>query len=127
MDKALIRTAIMVGATLVGGCDEAPTLDPAAVARGKKIAATCATCHALTEESNRIGPHLVSVLGRKAGTVTGYAYSAAMKRHGQEWTPEHLAVFLENPLGVVPGTKMAISPLGPEQVSDVISYIQSLE
>lgn len=117
----------MFSLLLVGACDEGTALDPGAVARGKKIASTCATCHSLTEERNRLGPHLVSVIGRKAGTVTGYAYSAAMEQYGQEWTPGRLATFLENPLRVVPGTKMGVSPLEHEQANDVVSYIQSLE
>jgi cytochrome c len=127
MDKVLVRAAVIIGAMLVAACDEGTKLDPAAVQRGKQTASACATCHSFTEESNRVGPHLVSVLGRKAGTVTGYGYSAAMKQNGREWTPEYLAAFLQDPLAVVPGTKMGISPLRSEQADDVVSYIRSLQ
>jgi cytochrome c len=127
MQPVFVRAAVMVGAMLVSACDEGKSLDAAAIARGKKIASSCGTCHSLTEERNRIGPHLVSVLGRKAGTVPGYDYSAAMKQYAQEWTPERTAAFLEDPLRVVPGTKMGTTPLRPKEASDLVTYLRSLE
>jgi len=110
----------------VAGCHVEPEADAAAIERGERIASTCSNCHALTKERNKIGPHLVAVLGRKAGTVPGYNYSEGMKQYGHEWTPDRMIAFLEDPRGVVPQTKMGISPLTPDQARDVVTYIQSL-
>jgi len=123
----VILTALLTGAAFLVGCSEDQKLDPAAVERGERIASVCVTCHSLTEKMNKIGPHLVSVLGRKAGTVSDYEYSEAMKQYGQEWTTDRVAAFLQGPLTVVPGTKMGISPLSADQARDVVSYLQSLE
>ena len=48
-----------------------------------------------------------------------------VKQYGREWTPDLMIAFLEDPRGVVPGTKMGISPLRPDQARDVVNYIQS--
>ena len=40
---------------------------------------TCRTCHTLKEGDNRLGPSLHKIIGRKAGSLTNYGYSSAMK------------------------------------------------
>ena len=42
----------------------------------------CAICHTLEAGKNKIGPSLAGVVGRKAGSVPGFAYSAANKNSG---------------------------------------------
>jgi cytochrome c2 len=39
----------------------------------------CAICHTLEAGKNKIGPSLAGVVDRKAGSVPGFAYSAANK------------------------------------------------
>ena len=106
------------------GCDRP---DPTKVARGKQVALRCKNCHSFDKKTNKVGPYLVSVLGRKAGTVPGYEYSDAMKRYGREWSPQSIEQFLEDPNQTVAGTKMTISPVTPEQARDVVAYIRSLD
>jgi cytochrome c len=127
VSHAFVPAAILTGAMAIAGCHAEKEPAAAAVERGKRIASTCSNCHALTAERNKIGPHLVAVLGRKAGTVRGYTYSEGMKRYGRDWTPDRMVAFLQDPRGVVPQTKMGISPLRPDQARDVVSYIRSLE
>lgn len=127
MIHAFIPAVIFTGAVAIAGCHAEKEPDAAAIERGERIASTtCRNCHALTVETNRIGPHLVAVLDRQAGTVPGYNYSDGMKRYAYTWTPDRMITFLENPRGVVPQTKMGISPLRPDQARDVVTYIQSL-
>ncbi len=66
----------------------------------------CRTCHSLRPEDNRMGPSLAGVLGRVAGALEGYGYSAAMRRSGLVWDEMTLDRFLEDPDGMVPGHKM---------------------
>jgi cytochrome c len=48
------------------------------VAAGEKVYAVCKTCHQIGPNAkNAIGPVLNGVIGRAAGTYSGYAYSAA--------------------------------------------------
>jgi cytochrome c len=41
--------------------------------------------HTLEDGKNKIGPSLAGVVGRKAGSVPGFAYSAANKNSGDTW------------------------------------------
>jgi cytochrome c len=125
MTHTFVPVVILTGAMAIAGCHAEQEVDATATERGKRIASSCRNCHPLTTEVNRIGPHLVAVFGRKAGTVSGYNHSAGMKQYGREWTPGLMIAFLEDPRGVVPGTKMGISPLRPDEARDVVSYIQS--
>lgn len=124
MRRVLILMGVLAG---VAGCkDDKPALDPAAVARGETVFESCAACHAVEHEENRIGPHLVNVVGRKAGSVEGYAYSDALAGSGITWTPEELTAFVLDPLGRVEGTKMALGEITQVEAADVVVYLQSL-
>jgi cytochrome c len=59
--------------------------DPVA---GRTLYQVCTGCHSLDE--NDVGPRHRGVVGRKAGTVPGYAYSAALRTSGMVWTPANL-------------------------------------
>ncbi|CAM3037815.1 Cytochrome c domain-containing protein [Sphingomonas antarctica] len=94
-------------------------------AKGETDFITCKTCHAIEEGVNKIGPSLHNVVGRKAGTVAGFTYSAANKGSGITWTPEKLFQYLEAPQRVVPGTKMTFAGFSdPQKRADVIAYLK---
>lgn len=95
--------------------------------KGKTAFTVCATCHAVDPGANRIGPTLHQVVGRKAGTVPGYNYSAANKNSGITWTKEKLFQYLEKPQRVVPGTKMTYPGMAdPQQRADLIAYLATV-
>ena len=95
-------------------------------AAGEKIFTQCKTCHVIDAGVNRIGPSLHGIIGRKAGEVAGYSYSAANKGSGITWTAEKLYQYLEKPARVVPGTKMAFAGLKkPEDVADIIEWLKT--
>ena len=95
-------------------------------AKGATVFVTCKTCHAIEEGVNKIGPSLHGVVGRKAGSIAGFAYSAANKNSGITWSPEKLYQYLENPQRVVPGTKMTFVGLPDGQKrADVIAYLKA--
>jgi mono/diheme cytochrome c family protein len=57
--------------------------DPAA---GEKIfKAQCGICHAVAAGDNRIGPTLFGVVGRPAGSVRSFNYTADHKKLGITW------------------------------------------
>lgn len=95
-------------------------------AKGATDFITCKTCHAIEEGVNKIGPSLHNVVGRKAGSIAGYSYSAANKNSGITWTPEKLFQYLEGPQRVVPGTKMSFAGFAdPQKRADVIAYLKA--
>lgn len=95
-------------------------------AHGKQIFMQCKTCHAVEAGKNMIGPSLAGIIGRAAGTVAGFNYSAANKNSGITWSEEKLFQYLEKPMRVVPGTKMSFAGLPKAQDrADVIAYLKA--
>jgi cytochrome c len=93
-------------------------------AAGKKVFNKCRACHVVDKEQNRIGPYLVGLFGREAGTVESFNYSDAMKGSGIVWTDETLAAYVADPKGFVPGNKMSFAGLKDEQdIQDLIAYL----
>ena len=66
----------------------------------------CRTCHVVREGDNRLGPNLHRIVGRKAGSLEGYAFSSAMKETDFVWDEEKLDRFIANPDEVVAGNNM---------------------
>lgn len=87
--------------------------------------ATCSTCHSVEPGRSGLGPNLGGVVGRKAGSVPGYAYSPAMKTSRIVWTTAKLDAFLAKPQAVVKGTRMFYPGLTDRKArAAVISYLQ---
>ena len=85
-------------------------------ADGAKIFKKCAACHSIVQGgANKIGPALWNVLGRKAGSVSGYKYSKAMLAHGKPWSFEEMDGFLTKPKDWIKGTKMSFAGLKSEK------------
>ena len=66
----------------------------------------CRECHAFDKGDNRIGPTLFGVVGRKAGTVPGFAYSDTLKSSGITWNEKNLDQWITNPNTFLPGNNM---------------------
>ena len=80
--------------------------------KGKKVFKKCVACHSIAKGgSNKIGPALWGVLGRKAGSVADYKYSKAMAAHGKSWSVEEMNGFLIKPKEWIKGTKMSFAGL----------------
>ena len=65
-------------------------------------------------------------MGRKAGSLPGYAFSDSVKKSGIVWDEATLDRFIENPEAVVPGSAMkpytGIS--SPEDRAAIIAYLK---
>jgi cytochrome c len=98
---------------------------------GKELfmASGCPACHGVTKEDNsKVGPNLIGVVGRKAGTTQSLlGPSENMKKYGVIWSAETLDEFLVNPSAKVPGTAMAGVLADPQQRADVIAYLATLK
>jgi cytochrome c len=125
----VIAAQTFAGAALLSisaGVVAAAPAPKADAAHGQQIFARCAACHMVGPVSGtRMGPALNGVVGRKAGSVVGYNYSAAMKNSGLKWDAPTLARFLAAPMKTVPGTKMAFPGLANAQdQADVVAYLK---
>lgn len=100
-------------------------------AAGAKVFNRCKACHSADKPQNKVGPHLVGIVGRPVASLADFAkYSDAMKAKGAEgavWDEATLASYLADPKGFTPGNNMAFSGLKkPEDVTNVIAYLKSL-
>ncbi|HEX6866943.1 MAG TPA: cytochrome c family protein [Caulobacteraceae bacterium] len=96
------------------------------LANGQRKFAMCRSCHTLTDGgSNMTGPNLHEVFGEKAGHEDHYNYSEALKASGITWDAATLDKWIENPRGLVPGTKMAFAGIKtPKDRIDLIGYLR---
>jgi cytochrome c oxidase assembly protein Cox11 len=97
---------------------------PRAEIGGALFASDCAACHEL--DSNHIGPALRGVVGRAAGSVAGYPYSAALKNAKLVWTPDLLNRWLAGPQRFLPGAQMPMQVDDAAERRDIITYLTSL-
>lgn len=97
--------------------------------RGKKLfLSLCSTCHAVDVSGhNRVGPPLHGFFDKRAGTVSNYFYSEALKQQHVIWTRTNLNKFLENPATFVMGTRLPAPVVtNPRDREDLIGYMQRI-
>jgi len=92
--------------------------------RGEQVYQRCLACHALSY--NRVGPLHCGVVGRSAGSVHGFVYSAGMRESGIVWTAATLDAFLAAPTQYVKGTTMGYAGLedGRDR-RDLIAFLKA--
>lgn len=84
----------------------------------------CSDCHSVSPKgTNRKGPSLYHVMGRRAGTVAGFDYSAGMRASGIVWNPASLNAYLANPTGVIRDGKMKKGLPKPGDRANVIAFL----
>ena len=119
-------TALAAAFALAPFAANAQDGDPAA---GQRVFNQCRACHTINEGGrNGVGPNLHGVVGRAAGTVEGFRYSAAMQewREGKSWTEENLRAYLADPKALIPRGSMSFAGLrNPQQLNDVIAYLKA--
>lgn len=88
----------------------------------------CAICHELAPGKTKLGPSLAGIVGRKAGSVPGYAYSVANKNSGVTWDEKTLDTYLTDPRKFMPGTKMTFPGLkNADDRKSLIEYLSHAE
>ena len=118
--------AVLLSATFGNTLAQAQEGDAAA---GKRVYKKCSACHVLNKEKNKVGPHLVDIVGRKAGVVEKYKYSKALLKMAEEgltWDEENLDKYLEAPKKFIKRGKMAFAGLRkPKDRKDIIAYLKA--
>jgi cytochrome c len=75
---------------------------------GKTAFKKCALCHTTEAGKNKIGPSLFGIVGRKSASLENFNYSDGMKKFEHAWDEQTLDLYLADPRGAVPGTKMIL-------------------
>jgi cytochrome c len=119
--RVLVLLAGLVGLMLAQS-PSAASVGAAAV--GKDIfEKRCTGCHAL--DSQRAGPKLRGVYGRKAGVVDGFPYSDELKASRIVWDAVTLDKWLTDPEALVPGSDMAFRVPKAEERTAIIEFLRS--
>lgn len=88
----------------------------------------CSQCHDGAKEGGHAkGPHLWNVMGRKAGTIAGFAFSDAMRKSGHIWNFATLDHFLSDTGRAVPGKAMNFAGIPDEKLrAGVVMHLRTL-
>ena len=105
---------------------------PSAAAKAQDLAAgeqsfkKCLPCHAVGEgAANKVGPQLNGLEGKKAGTDPNYSYSDSNKNSGLVWSEAVFKEYIKNPMGQMPGTKMAFPGIRNEtEINNLWAYLK---
>jgi len=128
MISDLLQSALLAAA-LVAAAAAPPALADGALigdaGHGKTLYQGCQACHAIDE--NDLGPRHRGVVGRRAGSLQDYPYSAALKNSGLTWDEATLNRWLTNPSALVPGTRMFFRIDDAQARADIIAYLKQLQ
>ena len=123
-DVRVLFASLLLAALPLTACADA-------VSDGQKVfGAQCALCHDASPNKAQLqGPPLHGVVGRKVGSVEGFAYTDALKAaaaRGDTWDEARLDKFLTDPQSVMPGTAMPVSVPDAKDRKVLIAYLSSL-
>ncbi len=103
-----------------------PALTAGDVERGKALFdRKCTGCHSL--DSNREGPRLRDVYGRKAGTVSGFSYSDALRNSGVVWDAINLERWIRDSDAMLPQSAMGFAVPKTQDRADIVAYLRTLK
>ena len=84
----------------------------------------CTGCHALDSEKG--GPRLRAVYGRRAGSQPAFPYSEALRKSGITWDSDTLDKWLADPDAFIPDNDMAFRVTNPEERAAIIGYLKEV-
>jgi cytochrome c len=138
--KALVTAAVAAGVVFALSADKAAAQD---AAKGEIVFKTCMACHRIgPKATNLVGPVLNDLIGRQAGTVPAFRYSALNRHAGENglvWNEDLIFDYLADPSAflkkfltekgkadlAVGATLMPIKLPDAQQRKDVIAYIKT--
>jgi cytochrome c len=114
-------------ALALGGALPAAAQDAEA---GKRVFNQCRACYSIEAGGrNGVGPNLHGIVGRKAGTIEGFRYSANLKEKAAEgltWDEDTLRSYVTNPKALLPSGSMSYPGLKNEQMlDDLLAFLKS--
>ncbi len=127
----MIRSTMIAAAALIG-------LQGAALAEGNadrgmvEFVKNCSSCHSIQQGSNTVGPSLHAIVGRTAGSVTGFAYSPELAKGDFSWNEPVLLEYLTSPTQGGGGDQplhsvhMHFGGLSSGEAEDLIAFLKAL-
>ena len=127
MKARLVLAALGLAAmTQLGLAQAAHAQDAAA---GEKTFKKCFPCHSIGPGAkNKVGPELNGIDGRHSGTAPGYHYSQANIKSGITWNKDEFLKYINDPRGVIKGTKMMFPGIKNEtEAKNLWAYLSSFD
>jgi len=140
----MLRSSLWVAALVLLGSAGGALAQPAGNAEnGADVFKKCRACHMIGEGARTlVGPAQNNLIGRKAGTVEGYAYSPLNKAAGEAglvWTEQAVFEYLADPNAFLKkfltdkgkadqatgSTKMAFKLADEQDRRDVVAYLKT--
>ncbi len=123
----MLRTAVLMLA-LAASPAAAQTFGDAD--EGEKVFRKCRSCHQIGEgATDRTGPHLNGIFGRRAGAHEGFRYSDDMLMMGADgltWELDTLDAYLTNPKSLVSRTRMKFAGIKDEEDrANLLAYLRT--
>jgi cytochrome c len=120
--KSFVALALLAGSSLAANA-------AGDAKAGANVFKRCAVCHTNDKGGgDGLGPNLFGVVGRKAATRPGFAYSAPLQKSGIVWSEATLTKWVAGPGRMVPGTKMTFAGItSKKQQADVVAYLATLK
>jgi cytochrome c len=119
-----MRLVVSMGALVVALALPAAAAD---VEHGQQLFKACAACHS-DKADNKLGPGLAGVVGRKAGALENFRYSAAMTRSNLTWDETNLREYITDPQTKVKGNRMPFAGIKqPSDADDIVAYLATLK
>jgi cytochrome c len=121
----LLAAALLAAAPLAASAQEAGNPE-----NGQRLFNQCRACHTANEGGrNGVGPNLYGVVGRNAGAIEGFRYSANLRERagaGLVWNEENLLAYLRDPKAVLPQGNMSFQGFrdNAQNARDVVAYLR---
>jgi cytochrome c len=121
--RTKLHKTIIIAATTI--TISTGTARPQDAQKGQMVFNMCLPCHSIGPSAqNKIGPELNGLDGRHSGSAPDFEYSDANKNSGIVWNEAAFKKYIQNPQGVIPGTKMIFPGVKNEQqVNDLWAYV----
>ncbi len=124
MTRALRLTPLVFGCAFLTHGAMAQDAVPAVFSK-------CLACHAVgAEAQNKNGPVLNGITAEPVASAEGFVYSDAFqaaKAAGLSWTDENLDKYLADPIGFLPGSRMAWAVQDAGERAAIIAYLKTLQ
>lgn len=120
---------IAAGAALIAGIAFTGTSAQANEDGGKVFRTKCGTCHTVEKGKHKVGPSLIGIVDRQAGTSEGFTRYVGLKGASFKWTEEDLDKYLTDPDAFVKAkgaarSGMAFKLPNAKERKDVIEYLE---
>lgn len=92
----------------------------------------CTSCHSIESGANAVGPNLHGVVGRSAGSVSGFTYSSELSKADFNWEETVLLDYLTTPTKsgggdqLLQSVHMHFNGLSSSDAEDLIAFLKTV-